>query len=316
MKYAATIFILSTVLALAGCSNKPLPTSPEPTVVMPTQTATLTPQPTATETSAPTVMPASTVTPTAIANPENLILAEKGYDIADVRLSFPREDTVIVDFKYRLDESRKTRDTYIGMTIPPQCRDDGNRDSPPQYVAKNLTGEVEFTFKLTLQGICTTDSIEFTFYSDPNRDTTFYREYVLQPYRLVRKFPTLNSDTLSVENFQFTADVPWKGVFTFDYIISEEIPIPPEEYLFVVRGFGPYGGCAFWAQGPVITEHRGTYEITLDLANNLLFPYRNCLQGLEKYTYTRSFLYLQDAVVDKDIYSQALNDPYTIWKSR
>ena len=326
MKYATAFLILLTFFTVTGCSGNQTLATGGPAVVQPGESATVFPESTATYTPASTATPVFTltasptiyVTPTTIANPENLVLAEKGYDIADVRLSFPREDTVVVDFKYRLDESRKSKDTYIYMTIPPQCRDDVNGYSPPQYIAKNLTGEVQFIFKMTLEGVCVADSIEFTFYPDPNREANppFYREYVLQPYRLVRNFPTLNSDTLSVANFKFTADVLWKGVFTFDYSISEEIPIPPEEYFFVVRGFGPDGGCAFWAQGPVLTGHSGEYQISLDLAYNLLFPYQNCLTGLEKYTYTTSFLYLRDAAVNKDVYSEALTDPYTIWKSR
>jgi hypothetical protein len=310
------VFVLFTFLILAGCSSVQVPVSSEPTVIPLSKIPTLAPQPTASETSVPTVTPTMTLEPTLIVNPENLVLAEQGYDIADVRLSYPGEDTLVVDFKYRLDQSRESRDTYISMTIPPQCRDDGNRYSPPQYVTKKLSGEVRFTFKLTLEGTCSTDAIEFIFYSDPNKGTTFYREYVLQPYELVRNFPTVNSDTLQVQNFQFTDNSSWKGVFTFDYRISEEIPFPKEQYRFVVRGFGPDGGCAFWAEGAVLTDHSGEYQVPLDLTYNLLFPFKNCLDGLDQYTFTSASLSLIDTIAEKSIYHQEFNISYTMLKKR
>ena len=314
MKYATIIFLFLAFLILVGCSDQQVSIPVEPTVVRSTQVTTFTPEPALTATQAFTLPPSPTIYMSPTATPEIPIAGT--YDIADVRLSFPREDTVVVDFKYSLEESRRSRDTYIYMSMPPNCRDDGYYT--PHYVAKDLVGEARLEFKYTLQGVCEVDAIEFVFHSDPNQaaNAPFYREYVLQPYRLVRDFPTVNSNTLKIENFTFTAGSNWRGTFTFDYSISEEIPIPPEEYIFVVRGFGPDGGCAFWTNGSVVTEHSGEYQISIDLTQNLLFPYKNCLQGLEKYTYTTSFLYVRDLDSDTDIYSQALTDPYTILKSR
>jgi hypothetical protein len=250
-------------------------------------------------------------------NPENLVLAESGYDIADVRYSYQREDIFTVRFKYRLDESRTSKDTYIFMTIPQKCRGNDYRYFPPNYVAKDLSGEGQFTFKMTLQGVCDADSIEFTFYPvlENPHPPFLYSEDVLQPYHLVRSFPTFNSDMIKIQNFQFTPQANWGGVFTFDYAISEEIPLSLEQYSIVLRGFGPDGGCSSWSDGPLITEHKGKYQIPLYLPEQLLYPYKNCLKGLEKYTYTQSALYVQDNIGGTDVYYYAVNLPYTVWKS-
>jgi hypothetical protein len=247
--------------------------------------------------------------------PENFVLAEKGYDIADVRLSFPREDTLVVNFKYRLEESRKSRDTYIYMFIPAECR---RGSAIPYFLAKDLTGEAQIKFKMTLQGVCAAETIEFTLYPDPNRDANppFYREYVLQPYRIVRSSPAVNSETANVENFEFKDLYGWRGVFTFDYRFSEEIPLQQEEYIFVVEGFGPDAGCSFWANGHMISESSGRYEIPLDLSHNLLYPFQNCLNGLEKYTYTRAVLSVWDISGGGTGFSREFNTPYTLVKTR
>jgi hypothetical protein len=264
-----------------------------------------------------TLTPSPTIYMSPTATPKNFVLAENGYDIADVRLSFPREDMMIIDFKYRLDESRKSRDTYIYMTVPSQCMDDDNRNSPPQFLSKSLDGEARFEFKTTLQGVCSADGIEFTFYPDPNRGANppFYREFVSQPYQLVRNFPTVNSGTFKVENMKFTATELWGGKITFDYAISDTIPIPSEQYKFVIYGSGPGQTCPFglW-EGPTLSQNKGEYTLTINLYRDLGSNYRNCLEGRDKVTFTDSYLSVVDILAGKTVYHQALNMPFSVLK--
>lgn len=315
MKYMTAIFVLFALLMLAGCSGSQAPVSSEPTVSPPSETATLIPQPTATGTSVPTALPTITLTPTLPVNPENLVLAETGYDIADVRLSFPREDMVVIDFKYRLDESRESKDTYIYMTVPPDCMDDDNKNTPPNHVTRNLTGATTFTLKLTLEGDCTADAIEFRFYPDPNRNQSpLFREYVLQSYRLTRSFPTVNSDTLHVENLKFTSRSTWNASLTFDYAVSEEIPFPLEQYSISVYAFGADGGCFMQVGGPVLVNHTGEYRIEMNLYRDINNRDRKCIDGLDHYTYTTTYLAVSDDIAGRIVYHQALNMPFPFVK--
>lgn len=319
MKYKTVILILCVLFTFAGCSTSQVAIPVEATIVPPAKTSTATLAPTQSHTPAPTLtlMPSATAFVSPTATPKNFVLAEKGYDIADVRYFYQREDILRVSFKYRLDESRTSKDTYIFMTIPPKCRGNDYQYFPPNYVAKDLTGEGQFTYKMTLQGVCDTDSIEFTFYPvlENPHPPFLYSESVLQPYHLVRSFPTLNSDTITLQNFQFTPQANWSGVFTFDYAISEEIPLSLERYSIVLWSFGPDGGCSSYSEGPLITEQKGTYQIPVYLPQQLLYPYKNCLNGLEKYTYTRSGLSVGDILGGTDVYYQEVNLPYKVWKS-
>lgn len=311
------VFILFAVLILAGCSGNQIPVLDEPTDVPPTQTPAVPVEPTATDTPAPTVTltPSPTISMSPTATPKNFVLAEKGYDIADVRFTYQREDILVVKFKYRLDESRTSKDSYIFMTIPPKCKGNDYQYFPPHYLAKTLTGGGQFTFKMTLQGVCDADSLEFTFYPvlENPHPPFLYSEYVLQPYHLVRSFPTVNSDTIQIQNFKYIDIEHWSGKFTFDYDLSDKIPLPLEQYNFVIRGFGPDGGCAFYAGGPILREHHGQYQIDLYLTQNLLFPYQSCLNGLKKYTFTKSYFMVIDLMGDTTVYTQELNTPYTTW---
>jgi hypothetical protein len=223
---------------------------------------------------------------------------------------------MIVDFKYRLDESRKSRDTYIYMTVPAKCMDDDNKNTPPSVRTNSLVGEARFEFKMTLQGICSVEGIEFTFYPNPNRDANppFYREFVAQPYRLVRDSPTLNSDTFRVENMKFTASETWGGIFTFDYAVSDEIPMPPEQYQFVIYGFAPGQTCSFGSTGPVVTQNQGHYQLYLNLYRDMSGLYNNCLEGTDHITYTTSYLAVDDIAAGRTVYHQALNMPFTVLK--
>ena len=316
MKYAIAVLIPFVFFAIAGCSTSQAAMPFEETEIYPTKSFTATPAFTVTDTPAPTLTlipsPTSNLIPTVTSD-----LREKGYDIADIRFSYPRPDTLVIKFQYRLEQERQGKRNFILVSFPKECQDDLYEAFRPWYVTEQVVGEGQITFKMTLQGVCAADSIEFTINPNENIEANqhSYQEFVLQPYQISRDYPPVNSDTLSVENFQFTGGNLWQGVFTFDYQLSEEILIPPEEYFFVVRGFGPDGGCAFWAAGPILTRNSGKYQVPLDLAYNLLFPYKNCLQGLEKYTYTMSFLYLRDKVVNQDVYSQAVSDSYTLRKA-
>src|ERR1044071_10143392 len=126
MKYQTAIFILCVLFTFAGCSPSQVAEPVEATIVPSTKTSTATLTPTASHTPAPTatLAPSPTVYMSPTATPENFVLAESGYDIADVRFSYPREDVLVVDFKYRLDKSRTSKVTYIYMVIPSKCKED------------------------------------------------------------------------------------------------------------------------------------------------------------------------------------------------
>lgn len=314
MKTITAVAILSILLALSGCSSGQ-PALVEPTPTRPVPTATFTAPPVLTATPSLTPVPSPTVELSPTVTPENFVLAETGYDIADVRLAFPREDMVVIDFKYRLDESRKSKDTYIYMTVPPGCMDDDNKNSPPYRLAQSLTGGAKLKLKLTVEGDCTADAIEFRFYPDPNRNQTpLFREYVLQSYRLVRSFPTVNSDTLHVENFKFTSQADWNGSFTFDYAVSEEIPFPLEQYSISVYAFGADGGCFMQAGGPILAAHTGEYRIDMNLYRDLSSMNRECINGRDHYTYTTTYLAVHDNIAGRMVYHQALNTTFPFVK--
>lgn len=317
MKHTTIVLIIFTFFLLTGCSGSQQVTPVEPAVFPPTKTPAVASQPTVTDTPAPTLTlsPSPTVYISPTATPENFVLADKGYDIADVRLSYPREDMMVVKFKYRLEQNRDGRQTSIVILPPKQC-EDALYDAPhPEYPTQLVTGEGEITFKMTIEGVCAADLLEFVIDSDgyaKNRPF-LYREFVPQPYRLVRDFPTLNSDTIKIQNFKYTDIKHWSGKFTFDYDLSDEIPLPLEQYEFLIEGFGPGGGCPFGAAGAPLTEHHGKYQIELDLTRNLSPTYWNCLNGLKKYTFTKSIMNVMDLIANRSVYKQELNTPYTTW---
>src|SRR5262245_31778210 len=111
MKYIAAILILFASFMLAGCSSAAVPVLDDATEIPPTKTVTMIPEPTETYIPLPTVTltPPPTVFLSPTATREKLV--ESGYDIADVRFSYPEEDTLVVDFKYRLEESRQSKRT-------------------------------------------------------------------------------------------------------------------------------------------------------------------------------------------------------------
>jgi hypothetical protein len=158
--------------------------------------------------------------------------------------------------------------------------------------------------------------VEFRVTYEPSDTTSpYYHEFIQQPFRMVRNFPTLNADTIRIENIKFEARPGWRGVFTFDYSISEKIPIPFEQYSFEVVGMGNDSRCTFGAQGTTLTQQSGEHSILLDLPSNLFLPYSNCLTGPEKLTYTSSSLRVVDNRSPRNaVYSQDLGMSYTVWK--
>jgi len=137
-------------------------TSPTTTL---TDTPTLTPSntPTPTYTQTPTLTPTltptqkPTITPTPTITPENFVLAESGYDIANVRVSYPREDTMFVDFDYRLSDDIER--AMITMQLPADCRDDWVFvfDAPNTDVFDPV-GSSSIRYKLPLEGTCEHES--------------------------------------------------------------------------------------------------------------------------------------------------------------
>jgi hypothetical protein len=92
MKPTIAAFFFSATLFLSACTGSPAPKPLETIVVpatsVPTATATVPLAPTPTATATQTLTPAPTVVLSPTATPKNFVLAEKGYDIADVRLFF------------------------------------------------------------------------------------------------------------------------------------------------------------------------------------------------------------------------------------
>ena len=316
MKRAFTVLGCLLFVIAAGCSSAaPVPV---PATTLPSQRPTDTPLPTltltppATFTASPTLYLSPTVTP------ENWVLAEKGYDIAGMQLSFPREDTVNIHFKYRFDESRKDKKKSISLVFPPQCIDDDNKNWPPGHTSGLTEGEVTVSYKMTLQGVCEADGIlfEIRYFSEGPAVTPIYREFVSQPFRLVRDFPTVNSDTLQVENFSFTPGSNWSGEFRFDFHLSEQIPLPLEQYRFSLYGFGPDGSCPFEVRGSFLREHDGQQVIPLYLPMNYLTLYQECPGRADKYTYTASYISLFDLVAVRTVYHHPLNQQFTIFRSQ
>lgn len=106
MIYTKHILAVLVILLLSGCAGLPLPGfgAPTETPLPPTLTLvpvstetpvlTATPSPTITITPTPTIF----LTPTDV--PENYLLAESGYDIAEVRLSLEEQLAgAVVDFR-------------------------------------------------------------------------------------------------------------------------------------------------------------------------------------------------------------------------
>ena len=321
-------FILLIILIMAGCSGVQLPAFGIPTATAIVETPMNSPEPTITliDTPSPTLTPTFTLTPsptvflTATDTPKNFVLANSGYDIADVRLSYPREDIMVIDFKYRLDERVDLEKRYadISLNMPKRCLDDYYS---PYFRVKELVGTGRFTFKMTLKGTCSADTLEFSITVLPENLFNLpgggysYHETVLQPYKLTRTFPTVNSNTISMKHFNFEPKDNWSGTLTFDYNISEDIPIPPEEYHFELYSSGVAGECGFRVAGLPITEHSGVYQLEINLVSQVSDRFdKSCLDKYKHYTYSVNSLFLEDDLASHNVYRRDLNFTYRIWK--
>ena len=98
MKYRTAIFILCVFFTFAGCSPSQVAKPVEATIAPPAKTSTATLAPTPSHTPAPTLtlMPSATVFVSPTATPKNFVLAEKGYDNADVRYIYQKEDILAI----------------------------------------------------------------------------------------------------------------------------------------------------------------------------------------------------------------------------
>jgi hypothetical protein len=314
---------LVMLLLFSGCAGLPLPpvskatatplppTSTLAPVSTDTPTPTLTPSPTITVTPSPTIF----LTPTE--TPENFALAESGYDIADVRISYPREDIVTIAFKYRLDEVAGALRATIYMELPRRCND---AQYGLYYRAEEPVGEGQFTFKMTLEGECSVENFEMVIWPEfddgSSASDPAYREVIKQSFSVVRNFPTLNKDVLSVSKFDYRSTGEWSGVLSFEYSISETIPIPPEEYYFSISGRGN-DDCDFRADGPILTRHAGVYEIPIDLTVHM-HPWQNqnCLDGYASHSYGTVNFYLVDRLADSSpVDFRTLSFPIKVWRT-
>lgn len=92
----AGLFIVLTLVACAGNDPTATISAQDSVIVVPTQTYTFTPEPSSTTSLTPPSTATVTVTSTATVTPENFVLADSGYDIADVRITYQNESTAIV----------------------------------------------------------------------------------------------------------------------------------------------------------------------------------------------------------------------------
>jgi len=311
MKYTTIVLIIFALFLLSGCSSSQQVTPVEPVVFPPTKTATVASQSTATETPMPTLTvhlsPTVSLSPTA--TPGNLVLADKGYDIADVQLSYPRPNEVQITFQYRIHETERARAHAIGPLLPSSCTDARSSDYPTFFMVprNSLTGNGYYNYIVKSQGGCDISSFYMVIYSPydsgrwPTSDAIVYREQIDQPIKVVRDLPAVNSKTLTVTNFAFQTTGSWSGVFTFDYSFSPELADIIGKYRFVLGGSGMSGiaPCDLSVSGPLITRSRGAYEINIDLKKDLPQDVNgtNCRGRLDRYaslTYDQVWLSSED----------------------
>ena len=344
MKQKWSWLILLAFFVTTGCSGIQLPSIDWLTKVPDTQTPTVFFTPTSTDTPVPTstltptFTPTPTLTPTPTifmtptVTPVNFALAKTGFDIANVRYSYPREDMLVVDFKYRVDEKLADYSAYITAEIPRRCtdtyggggiflNDDMEENSFGMYfVTRKSTGEGKITFKMTLQGTCRADGLMFKIFplnypSYPYPPDITYEEYVPQPYEVTRSFPTMNLDVIRIRNFQFEPQNNWSGILSFDYEISEAIPISLEQYHFAVSDRGGGKGCYYYAEGPTLTEPSGIYSFDIELDKSAARAGPDCWGRYTSYTYSETTLYMYDDLADSQVLRMPTNFSYTFWKS-
>lgn len=281
MKSVYAVFFLGTVLLFAGCSGSQPGTPGEPVVSSSTPTTIATLVPTVTNTSVP--IP-STSTPLKIevsptATPEKFALADKGYDIANVQLSYPSPSEVQITFQYRIHEMELAKAHAIGPLLPSSCTDARSSDYPTFFMVprNSATGGGYYHYTVKSPGRCDLDSFYMVIYSPydsgtwPTTDAIVYREEINQPLNVVRGLPAVNAKTLTVDNFAFEGTGSWSGVFTFGYSFSPELVdvIGKQHFVLVGSGMSGIAACDLSVSGPLITDLEGTYQIEVDLKRDL-----------------------------------------------
>jgi hypothetical protein len=278
--------------------SKPTNTQSPTETIQPTNTETQTP--TSTQTISPTITP--TLTVTAI----DTVLAETGYDIANISVIYPREDIMHVDFQYRLKEG--IEDAMITMQIPTDCRDHTwyYVFDFPNTTVEEPVGSASIEYKLPVEGECAHDSFYINIHpitkvgQGSNIEKLEYQEKINLPFSISRVFPTVNSDTLTVKNFRFESTGSWKGNILFDYILSEEIPLDLEKYYFSVRGIGGAGACKFQKDGEILTNHSGIYLISVSLPDDIMG--NDCTEQFTSYLFNDYFVYFIDQMSGYVVY--------------
>lgn len=217
----------------------------------------------------PSVTPTVSTPITAAATLENSVLAESGFDIADVRISNPDGGSVGVDFKYRIDASEKdaSETAVINISMPAACS--GVRGN--YFEAIDLTGQGQLIYRQTSQGGCELQSFDIVIsfkkqydaYNETFREV--YRERIDQGFKVAGGFPIFNSRTVGVNNFTFQTTDSWSGRFRFEYAFSPDLADKIGRYQFKLKGMGDILYCEFSAAGPLINGLAGTYEINIDL---------------------------------------------------
>jgi hypothetical protein len=321
--------LVVSFMLVACAGNNPTVTVPAQVgiTITPTQTRTFTHEPSSTPSLTPTTTATATVTSTATATPENFVLADSGYDIADVQITYQSEDIAIITFKYRLDQSITFVPTLIEI-LPPECNNPYYRApywlAKPYFTATAPVGIGEIIYMQTSEGECSAPYFDMAIYSMRKvRDgyaeyRIAYQERIKQPLKVVRSFPTINSKVLALKNISFRTTGSWSGQFTFDYTFSPEIPIANQKYRFKLFDMGDKV-CGFDVSGPVITELEGTYIIDVDLKNNIRQEILSCLSTYSSYTFSGSILLLEDLRVNGgnrgcNLYQHAVDLVYTLKK--
>ena len=293
-KYYLVFCVL--VFMLAACSENsqteagPVPEGKEVTVVL-TITQTFTPVPsdtplsTNTITATPSITPTASITPTKTATPENFILADKGFDFANVSVSNQRLDYAFIHFSYRIDLDKKlpSETAMIGVLLPAACQGVGNLGPRQVYDEQGVitVGVVEIQetsgvgrvdVLQTLSGKCEVSSFEmvimFTQQVSVNnyKFRVVYRERIDQPLKVVRtELVPEFSKMASVKNFAFQATGPWSGKLSFDYEIAPEYFARVKNAQFHLGGTGDTLYCTLQVDGPRTSTEKGNYVINIDM---------------------------------------------------
>jgi len=306
--YCITFVLIFTLVACSGNDQTIAPqTQAGPIIIVPGSTNTFIPVPS--DTPLPTIPPTSTatpsLTPTATVIPENFVLANKGFDIANVRVSNPNEDVVTIDFEYRIDPKIKSKSEIIviGVWFPPACAGVNGGNIPiygddPTFMQNggialpSEMGHGILSYRQETPGRCEMSSFELiiTFMQKLGVNSfklrEVYREHIKQPIKVINTTSvTKFSDMVTTKNFAFQVTGPWTGKLTFDYVISPEFSARVLNARFNLDGKGDILYCRPQASGPYITGLEGTYVINVDMNQYNSADKRSvsCHNKLEKY---------------------------------